>query len=1055
MSRALAVCVGNFKCLMKVWIKKVIIALFALPFFLIGLTAAVFALKQEAITQKAIDAANGQFLGKLTVENSRISVLSDFPYISIDLQGVAFYENKDKNTRPFYRAGDLYVGFNIWDILRGNYKVKSIRISEGHVDVVKYPNGDINLLLAKGIQSKKSEQEEIMEFDLAKLKINNFSISYEDLSDTMSYRIHLDNWKSSIRKRDGNFEFDLDGKLVFDLLRKGLPTFFFNKHIRLDLDLIYDLEKQILNLKPSSVMLGEALFEAKGKVDVLEEGIDLDLKLDGQKPDFNIIAAFLPDLVSQALKEYHNQGEVFFKGSVKGLIAEGHSPSMNFEFGCENAFFLRAENNRKVDDLRFYGFFTNGEEKSLKTSELRIQNFNARPDQGIFQGDLIIRNFEDPYVKVKLNADIDLGFVREFFRLDAFEGMSGQVLLSMDFDELVEIDASTADLARLKQSVQSELSLRDLNFSLKGYPYPVQEVNAYAMMQAGKITLRRLNFKIKDSDIELKGSLSDFPALFHRFSKPIDLNIEAKSKLLDLGQLLDNGNTEEKIHDLTLRFGFTAQADELFDFAYLPKGQFRIEDFHAKLENYPHTFHDFDVEVYVGEKELDVRKFKGEINDSDFLLKFKVQNYPKWFKDEREGASSIRGVFQSNKLKISDLMTYNGVDYLPESWRDEKISSLNFQGKLDLYFNDGLQSADFILEQLTGRMQMHPLKLEHFRGKVNWDKGYLSIKDFGGKMGASEFAFDLGLNMRDSVKTRNDYFHLRAAALDLDALLGFKGFEEDTNHAEAFNIFKIPFREMEFSADIKRLNYHFNWLEDIRAKARTNSNHFLHLDTLSLRVAKGSLGMKGYFNGSNPDEIYLHAALHAEKLDLDKLLFKLEHSGKDIMINDNLKGSISGNIEGRFLVYPDLTPIIDKSEAKLALTVYDGTLLNFAPFSALSDYFSDRNLNRVRFDTLSNTFELKEGALIIPRMNINSSLGFLEISGRQGLDMDMNYQIRIPWSLVTQVGARALFGGRSREEVDPDQEDAIIFRDQNRRVRFLNINMQGRPDNYRVSLGRR
>jgi len=173
-----------------------------------------------------------------------------------------------------------------------------------------------------------------------------------------------------------------------------------------------------------------------------------------------------------------------------------------------------------------------------------------------------------------------------------------------------------------------------------------------------------------------------------------------------------------------------------------------------------------------------------------------------------------------------------------------------------------------------------------------------------------------------------------------------------------------------------------------------------------------------------------------------------------LMINENLKGEISGTIEGRFLVYPDLTPIIDQSDAKIALTVYDGSLVNFAPFLALSDFFSDKNLNRVRFDTLTNTFELKEGVLHIPRMNINSSLGFLEIAGRQSLDLDMNYEIRVPLSLVSQVGFRKLFGNRSRNEIDPEQEDAIVFRDNNRRVRFLNITMQGRPDDFRVSLGR-
>lgn len=191
------------------------------------MTAAILAIKQEAITQKAIEVANRQFVGKLTVESSRISVLTDFPYISIDLKGVAFYENKNKDTRPFYKASDLYVGFNIWDILDGDYKIKSISTIDGHVDLVKYPNGDINILLAKGIESDGAkEEEEMMAFDLSKFKISNFSVSFEDQSDTMSYKVHVDNWKSSIRHRNEEFELDLVGDLVFDLLRHGEPTFF-------------------------------------------------------------------------------------------------------------------------------------------------------------------------------------------------------------------------------------------------------------------------------------------------------------------------------------------------------------------------------------------------------------------------------------------------------------------------------------------------------------------------------------------------------------------------------------------------------------------------------------------------------------------------------------------------------------------------------------------------------------------------------------------------------------------------------------------------------------
>ena len=49
----------------------------------------------------------------------------------------------------------------------------------------------------------------------------------------------------------------------------------------------------------------------------------------------------------------------------------------------------------------------------------------------------------------------------------------------------------------------------------------------------------------------------------------------------------------------------------------------------------------------------------------------------------------------------------------------------------------------------------------------------------------------------------------------------------------------------------------------------------------------------------------------------------------------------------------------------------------------MSDYFKDKNLQRVRFDTLRNQIDLEQGTVIIPNMNINTSLGYFEVSGKQ------------------------------------------------------------------------
>jgi hypothetical protein len=121
---------------------------------------------------------------------------------------------------------------------------------------------------------------------------------------------------------------------------------------------------------------------------------------------------------------------------------------------------------------------------------------------------------------------------------------------------------------------------------------------------------------------------------------------------------------------------------------------------------------------------------------------------------------------------------------------------------------------------------------------------------------------------------------------------------------------------------------------------------------------------------------------------------------------------------------------------------------------AMSAYFKDKNLKMVRFDTLRNVLTFENNTLNIPAMTINSSLGFLEFSGTQSLDMKMSYYVRIPLKMVTQVGFRMLFN-KKKEEVDPDQVDAIEYRDKDKRVRFMNLIITGTPADYKVHLGKK
>jgi hypothetical protein len=231
------------------------------------------------------------------------------------------------------------------------------------------------------------------------------------------------------------------------------------------------------------------------------------------------------------------------------------------------------------------------------------------------------------------------------------------------------------------------------------------------------------------------------------------------------------------------------------------------------------------------------------------------------------------------------------------------------------------------------------------------------------------------------------------------------------------------------------------------------ANQQLYLDTFGIETAGGKIGARAHFNGSNPDRIYLRSRLRVENVDLEKLMLKLDYLGQDYTINKNIKGRLSGQVKCYLRIYPDLTPVMDQSQAQIDVSIYDGELDNFTPLQAMSSYFKDKNLNKVRFDTLRNKLSFQNNTLSIPSMNINSSLGFLEISGTQALNKQMEYYLRIPLKLVTQVGFRKLFG-KKQEEVDPDQVDAIQYRDKDKKIHFINLKITGTPDDYKMGLGK-
>lgn len=1063
-------------------ILRILLIPIAILIILAGIAVGVLYSQQQRLINLAIKELNKQLPGELVIGGSMISPFQNFPYISIGLKDVKFFATKQQTGRPMYQVEKLYVGFSLPDILQQKYNVKVIFLKKGHLDVVRDNNGNLNIVEANRIQqdtiTTAAAESAALDLDIKKIVLSDLEISFTDKPSGQHVNARISKIKTSFRAADNKIFADFTGGMIADYITPKDSSLFRNKHLNADFTVTYDQTKEFVTLTKGNLKLEDFSFSVSGTAD-LKNGNNVDFKIKGDKPDIGQIMSFVPASVADQMKQFKYDGRLYFDGLIKGKLAGEQMPLIQVNFGCENGWLMNPDAKKRIDSLGFKGYYTNGAAHSLKTSELHLMNMSAIPEKGIFKGNFVMKDFTDPKMIMQINSELELEFIGAFLGIADLQRITGHISMKMDFNELVDMTLPEASMGKLKEGIQSELRVSDLTFRIPNYPHIIHKLNLHADMKNGFVKLDTLSFFFGNSDFAMNGSLSDLPALFHQQEKPVQVTFTAHSKRMIMKELLSYDTAmarkaKEEIYNFNIGLALETSVKELQHPNPLPKGKFKMEKLFASFKEYPHAFHDFGAELNINDTALLLRNFGGMIDSSDIRFSGRVINYQLWFDKIMRGKTQVAFDLKSQRLAMRDVLGPISKKYVSRDYHQEVAAGLWLRAKADLRYDSVFKFAKIKLANVSGELLQHKIKVDSVKGTVKvGSDSFLRLDTLTGRIGKTDFDVSMRLYMgKDTVKRKKENFlQFTSRNLDLDQLTNYKltanedeetvvaapaakrTVVRDTSHAAGFNIFSIPFIDFRATVNIGRLKYHRLWLRNIVSNVRMQANQHLYLDTLGMGIADGQIGMRGHFNGTDPKKIFFRSRIRAFDVDLEKLMLKLDHFGQDYVINKNIKGRLNGQIRSRIQMHPDLTPIIDNCEAELDLGIYNGSLVNFAPMQAMAGYFKDKNLNMVRFDTLKNKLSLKNGVLNIPSMNINSSLGFMEISGKQSLDMTMEYYMRIPLKMVTTVGFQSLFG-RKKEEVDPDQVDAIEYRDKDKKVRFMNIKVTGTPDNFKVGLGK-
>ncbi|MCE2681446.1 MAG: AsmA-like C-terminal region-containing protein [Cryomorphaceae bacterium] len=1046
----------------KFW-KRFVLFAFIAPVILFFTVLLIVYAKQDAIVRELIETANKDFKGAIRIKGSHVAPFANFPYISIDIEGLEIFEGDDFNAKKrILHIKDTYIGFDLTGLLTGKYDVKSIRLTDGDIRLVRHLDGSFNIAKAFETDLPPEKVKEEFHLDLKSIKLDKIDLSKYNESNGMMVDAYITKTTTSFKTTNKHLSIGLDSKFELSLIQNGDTTFINRKHFEVDTQLDLDELTQVLSITETEVLLEGASFQFGGNVDFKDEA-NVDLHFKGNKQNFDLYLAMLPKSLAESLKEFDNHGKIFFNARIKGKTMNGRQPQINAKFGCENGNFNNLESKKKLEKIGFKGSFTNGSKRDLSTMRLELENFSAKPEAGTFKGKLLVENFDSPDIDMNLISDFDLDFLSKFLNTKELKGLSGRVILNLNFHDIIDLNNPEKSIERLNESYYSKLEIKKLKFRTSSYHLPLENLDLKITMEGHEAKIEHCNMKIGKSDLNITGSVSDLPSIIHHSSDLVSTNLKIKSKFLDINELTSGEKNakpfDEQIKNLSLSLKFLSSAKAISESKTLPIGEFFIEDLHAKMKHYPHELKNFHADLFVDENDFRLMDFSGMIDDSDFHFSGRLDNYNIWFDEKIKGDTRVEFDLTSKLLQFDNVFTYGGSRFVPEDYRHEEINNLKLHGITDLHFDGGLISTDFQLEQFDGKLKIHPLKFEQFKGRVHLENEFLTVEQFKGKMGHSNFSLDMNYNLSKTKSSKSNFIHLSGSRLDVDELLNYQSppakegsSTPKVNHDAVFSIYDFDFPSIHITTDIGQLNYHKYKLQHLKADVQSEGHHVVHIKKLAFDAAGGHMDIAGYLSGKDKKHIYFKPDIKVSSVDLDKLMVKFDNFGQDHLVSENLHGKFTGRITGKIHLHADLVPKINDSEIIIEMIVLNGRLENYGPILALSDYFEDNKLKSVVFDTLRNTLTIKKSVIEIPTMNINSNLGFIEIHGNQKISdkMGMDYLIGVPWEMVTKAAGKKLF---KRSKTDESSAEEIQYRSDNSKLVY--VRMSGDLENYNIKLAKK
>ena len=452
---------------------------------------------KDQIVALVLEDINAQLKRPIQTKGIELTFWSTFPNLEVDMKEVylqsAFSGSQASDTLLF--TEHLYLKFSPFDLMDGNYEVKTIHFSPGKLNLKVNKKGDANYDI---LNESENEGEDFL-LKLKGISFENFTVKYSNELTQQNIETNLKKVDLSGQFSDKEFVLATSGDLNLTKLQSGEVTLLANKDISYDVNIQVNNDKESYTLAPSVIAVENLPFKVEAKADQ----DSLNFKVQSENIALtDLIHEFLSDK-ERDIKKLQGDGQINFVLTGCGGTKKDDKTKIQCSFGVKEGTLIEPFKQTKLEHITIDGFYSNtGEEKN---ELLAIREFQCTSASGPFSGDLKITRFSNPKIKGKAKGKIDLGIIFSILQPEGIDALEGQMELNSSFDVQNETKKDETTVS----SLNAQMKVKNATVKLTSEQYPFKSINADIRMSGDQLFIDYANMAYGSSDLRINGSITD------------------------------------------------------------------------------------------------------------------------------------------------------------------------------------------------------------------------------------------------------------------------------------------------------------------------------------------------------------------------------------------------------------------------------------------------------------------------------------------------------------------------------------------------------------------